>query len=88
MSLVILQGSSVTTAVSTNVAHDQGKKQWSLEQCHSKTMDLNQQPVGAEGSALGAVAVVQLQVKVDSTGIDRTRCSLLCAGLDKAYLEW
>ena len=47
------------------------KKQWSLEQCHSKNMDLDQQPVGAEGNALGAVAVVQLQVKVDSTGVEQ-----------------
>ena len=47
------------------------KKQWSLEQCHSKNRALDQQPVAAEGNALGAVAVVQLQVRVDSTGIEQ-----------------
>ena len=47
------------------------KKQWSLEQCHSKNRALDQQPVGAEGNALGAVAVLQLQVRVYSTGIEQ-----------------
>jgi len=32
---------------------------------------MDQQPVGAEGNSLGAIGVVQLQVKVENTGVHR-----------------
>ena len=47
------------------------KKGWTLDQCHLRNLKLDQQPVGAEGRPLGAVAMVQLQVKVESTGVGR-----------------
>jgi len=46
------------------------RRGWTLEQWHSRNLGLDQQPVGAEGNALGTIAVVQLQVKVDSTGVE------------------
>jgi len=46
------------------------RKGWTLEQCHSRNLGLDQQPVGAEGNALGVIAVVQLQVKLESTGAE------------------
>ena len=44
---------------------------WTKEQCHSRNLVLDQQPVGAEGNSLGAVGVVQLQVKVENMGVHR-----------------
>lgn len=33
------------------------QRHWSLEQCHSKNLELDQQPIGAERNALGAFQI-------------------------------
>ena len=44
------------------------KCNWSLSDCLVHNLPLNNQPVGAEGSVLGATALVNLEVVVESTG--------------------
>ena len=38
------------------------KCNWNLSDCVSRNLPLNTQPVGAEGSALGATALVKLEI--------------------------
>ena len=59
------------TIVITIVTRGQGKKGWTLDQCHRRSLKLDQQPVGAEGRPLGATGIVQLQVTVESTGMEQ-----------------
>ena len=44
------------------------KGAWSLEQCNSRSLEMDVQPVGAEGNSLGATRLVCLQVQVEKTG--------------------
>ena len=44
------------------------KCNWSLSDCLVHNLPLNNQPVGAEGSVLGATVLVNLEVVVESTG--------------------
>ena len=44
------------------------KCNWSLSECVARNLPLNTQPVGAEGSVLGATALVKLEVLVEVTG--------------------
>ena len=44
------------------------KQGWSLEQCHSRNLEMGCQPVGAGGDILGATMLVNLQVTVEATG--------------------
>ena len=43
------------------------KQQWSLGTCRSKKMHLENQPIGATGTELGAVAAVKLHMELDAT---------------------
>ena len=44
------------------------KCNWKLSECLTRNLPLNTQPVGAEGSVLGAIALVNLEVVIETTG--------------------
>ena len=44
------------------------KCNWSLSDCVARNLPLNTQPVGAEGSILGATALVKVDVVIEVTG--------------------
>ena len=69
--LLLDHGAQVSLIRKQMLPQIQEDRGWTKEQCHSKNLVLDQQPVGAEGNSLGAVGVVQLQVKVENMGVHR-----------------
>lgn len=46
------------------LSHIQEKQEWTLEQCHTRNLAFDGQPVGARGEILGTIAVVLLRVQI------------------------
>ena len=61
------------------------KCNWDLSDLVSRNLPLNAQPVGAEGSALGATALVKLEVVIEATGIKLT---VPCYVIDSTKPVW
>ena len=61
------------------------KCNWDLSDFVSRNLPLNAQPVGAEGSALGATALVKLEVVIEATGIKLT---VPCYVIDSTKPVW
>ena len=61
------------------------KCNWDLSDLVSRNLPLNTQPVGAEGSALGATALVKLEVVIEATGIKLT---VPCYVIDSTKPVW
>ena len=61
------------------------KCNWDLSDLVSRNLPLNAQPVGAEGSALGATALVKLEVVIKATGIKLT---VPCCVIDSTKPVW
>ena len=61
------------------------KCNWSLSDCAAQNFPLNTQPVGAEGSVLGATALVKVDVIIEVTG----KClEIPCYVIDSAKPVW
>ena len=61
------------------------KCNWTLSDCVARNLPLNTQPVGAEGSVLGATALVKLEVLVEVTG----KClEIPCYVIDSTKPVW
>ena len=61
------------------------KCNWSLSDCVARNLPLNTQPVGAEGSVLGATALVKVDVIIEVTG----KClEIPCYVIDSAKPVW
>ena len=61
------------------------KCNWSLSDCVARNLPLNTHPVGAEGSVLGATALVKVDVIIEVTG----KClEIPCYVIDSAKLVW
>ena len=61
------------------------KCNWDLSDWVSRNLPLNAQPVGAEGSALGATALVKLEIVIVATGIKLTAP---CYAIDSTKPIW
>ena len=61
------------------------KCNWKLSECLKHNLPLNAQPVGAEGSILGATALVNLKVTVEATG---KNLEVPCYVIDSARPIW
>ena len=61
------------------------KYNWSLSDCVAQNLPLNTQPIGAEGSVLGATALVKVDVIIEVTG----KClEIPCYVIDSAKPVW
>ena len=61
------------------------KCNWNLSDCVSRNLPLNAQPVGAEGSALGATALVKLEIVIEATG---TKLTVPCYVINSTKPVW
>ena len=61
------------------------KCNWNLSDCVSRNLPLNAQPVGAEESALGATALVKLEIVIEATG---TKLTVPCYVINSTKPVW
>ena len=61
------------------------KCNWKLSDCLTQNLPLNTQPVGAEGSVLGAIALVNLEVVIETTG---KKLEVPCYVIDSTKPIW
>ena len=61
------------------------KCNWNLSDCVSRNLPLDAQPVGAEGSALGATALVKLEIVIEATG---TKSTVPCYVINSTKPVW
>ena len=61
------------------------KQNWSVSNCLAQHLSLDTRPIGAEGSPLGAKALVKLHVVVDITGLS---LQIPCYVMDSSKPIW
>ena len=61
------------------------KCNWKLSDCLTQNLPLNTQPVGAEGSVLGTIALVSLEVMIETTG---KKLEVPCYVIDSTKPIW
>ena len=62
----------------------QQKHGWTMEQYQLRNLELDRQPVGASGEALGVMAAVVLKIIIEGTNTT----SMLCAEVLQTIMEW
>ena len=60
-------GAQVSLVRKQLLPHIREKQGWTLEQCHSRNLPLDNQPFGAGGKPLGVTAVVLLTIRIPET---------------------
>ena len=71
-------GAQVSLVREQLLPHIREKQGWTLEQCHSRNLPLDNQPVGAGGKPLGVTAVVLLTIRIPETeAVQEVPCYVL-----------